>query len=206
MRHGIAGNTLSRNSSLRRATVRDLAKATLTQQRICTTEARAKEARKLVDQLITLGKKGALSDKRRAFAILCDHQLVSDLFNKTASRFKNRVGGYTRIIRLGRRRGDNAQLAFLELTEKEEVVISRPKSTAVARREKLETGTVSQEIKDSAKQKEEQAKIPPKEPPLKKDIVKDLVQKPLTDQGKGKAGPKFMSGIRRMFNRKSSGK
>lgn len=232
MRHGIAGNTLSRNSSLRRATVRDLAKATLIQQRICTTEARAKEARKLVDNLITLGKKGALADKRRAFAILCDHQAVSDLFNKTASRFKNRIGGYTRIIRLGKRRGDNAQLAFLELTEKEEVVVSKPKSTAVARKEKRGAGMVprgtgagaeetsgagtdtlslgQEAAEDSAAhpagQKEEQANMPSKEPSVKKDAVKDLVQKPLSDQGKGRTGHKFMSGIRRMFNRRSSGK
>ncbi len=199
MRHGIAGNTLSRNSSLRRATVRDLAKATLTRQRICTTEDKAKEARKLVDQLITLGKKGTLSDKRRAFAILCDRQLVSDLFSKTSPRFKNRVGGYTRIIRLGRRRGDNAQLAFLELTEKEKIVVTKPKSTAVAKKEKPETVTVS-------KEKEEQPKTLPKEPPLKKDVVKGLAQKPLTGQGKGRVVPKFLSGIRRMFNQKSSGK
>src|SRR3989338_8781601 len=114
MRHGIAGNKLGRNSSLRKATVRDIAKATLVRQRICTTQAKAKEARKLVDKLITLGKKGTLADKRRAFAILCDHKIVSSLFTKTSPRFKNRVGGYTRIIPLGNRRGDNAQLAFLE--------------------------------------------------------------------------------------------
>ena len=65
MRHGIAGNTLSRNQTLRKATVRDIAKATLIVQRICTTHAKAKEARKLVDKLITLGKRGALADKRR---------------------------------------------------------------------------------------------------------------------------------------------
>src|SRR3989338_8184504 len=104
MRHGMAGNKLSRNSSLRKATVRDLAKATLIQQRICTTEAKAKEARKLVDKLITLGKKGTLADKRWTCAILCDHRIVSDLFNKTSPRFKDRVGGYTRIIHLGNRR------------------------------------------------------------------------------------------------------
>ena len=64
MRHGMAGNKLSRNSSLRKATVRDIAKATLERQRICTTQAKAKEARKLVDKLITLGKKGSLADKQ----------------------------------------------------------------------------------------------------------------------------------------------
>ena len=127
MRHRIAGNKLNRNSAHRKATVRDIAKATLISQRITTTKAKAKEARKLVDKLITLGKKGTLADKRRAFAILCDHRLVSDLFSKTSPRFANRAGGYTRIIPLGdRRRGDNAELALLELTEKEIVVVEQP--------------------------------------------------------------------------------
>src|SRR5208282_4762250 len=98
MRHAKAGNRLSRNQSLRKATVRDLAKATLLQERICTTRAKAKEARKMVEKLITLGKKNTLAARRRAFAILCDHHIVSQLFLKTAPRFKNRNGGYTRMI------------------------------------------------------------------------------------------------------------
>ena len=122
MRHRVDGNRLGRNSSLRKATVRDIARAALIHQRICTTKAKAKEARRLVEKLITLGKRADLSSKRRAFAILCDHHLVSDLFNKTAARFKSRMGGYTRIIPLGLRRGDNAHLVYLELTEKEIVV------------------------------------------------------------------------------------
>ena len=114
MRHKISGNRLSRNSSLRKATLRDLAKATLIDQRICTTRAKAKEARKLVEKLITLGKKDTLAARRRAFAILCDHTLVSSLFKETAPRFKNRIGGYTRIIPFNNRIGDNAEMVFLE--------------------------------------------------------------------------------------------
>src|SRR5689334_13312479 len=98
MKHKMAGNRLGRNRSLLKATLRDIAKATLIRERISTTKAKAKEARKLVEKLITLGKKGTLADKRRAFAILSDHKIVSDLFNKTSPRFKSRVGGYTRII------------------------------------------------------------------------------------------------------------
>lgn len=124
MRHKIAGNKLGRNSSWRKATVRDIAKATLIQQRIKTTEAKAKEARKLVDKLITLGKKGSLAHKRRAFSILCDHKLVSELFSKIAVRFAQRQGGYTRIIKLAtNRKGDNAKVVFLELTEKDQSVL-----------------------------------------------------------------------------------
>ena len=205
MRHSIAGNTLSRNTTLRKATVRDIAKATLIQQRICTTHAKAKEARKLVDRLITLGKSGALADKRRAFAILCDHKLVSALFSKTSPRFKNRVGGYTRIIPLGNRRGDNARLAYLELTEKEEIIISKPKSTAAAKTKDLAAEPAkakNQTVPEQSKAKEiSDAEI--KEPVSKKDILKPKSVAPSKD--KEKQGTTF-AGIRKMFNRKSSGK
>jgi large subunit ribosomal protein L17 len=127
MRHKISGNRLSRNKSLRKATLRDLAKATLIDQRICTTSAKAKEARKLVEKLITLGKKDTLAARRRAFAILCDHSLVSSLFKETAPRFKARTGGYTRIIPFNNRIGDNAKMVFLELTEKDRAIISGQK-------------------------------------------------------------------------------
>lgn len=204
MRHGIAGNKLSRNSSLRKATVRDIAKATLTRQRICTTQAKAKEARKLVDKLITMGKSGDLADKRRAFAILCDHKLVSNLFSKTSVRFKDRVGGYTRIIPLGNRRGDNARLAFLELTEKEEIVVSKPKSTAAAKKQDLEAipTTKAEEQKPTAKTKESTV-ADVKEHVFKKDVLKPTKTAPANE--KEKQGGKF-AGIRKMFNRKSSGK
>jgi len=195
MRHGIAGNKLNRNSSHRKATVRDIAKATLIQQRICTTKAKAKEARKLVDKLITLGKKGALADKRHAFAILCDHKLVSQLFTQTASRFKNRVGGYTRIIPLGNRRGDNAQLVFLELTEKAEIIVSKPKSTATAKKDS-EVKTIE---KQTIKETSEESSVEKKDfkPSSKKDVTK---------LDKGKDGKKFFGGIRKMFNRKAGEK
>lgn len=212
MRHGMAGNRLSRNSSLRKATVRDLAKATLIAQRICTTEAKAKQARKLVDKLITLGKKGTLAAKRRAFSILTDHKVVSDLFAKTSPRFKNRVGGYTRIIKLGTRRGDNAALAYLELTEKEIVIVSKPKTAATAKKEKAPAahghehhGHEHHGHEHPEHAHEQEAKPKPKavikEQP-KKDAIKDQAQKPLPDKDKPRG--KFMGGIRNMFNRGSS--
>jgi len=207
MRHKIAGNKLSRNMSLRKATVRDIAKATLIRQRICTTKARAKEARKLVDRLITLSKTGTLANKRRAFAVLCDHRLVSKLFSRTAVLFKERVGGYTRIIPIGPRKGDNAQLVYLELTDQEKVVVSKPKSTAQVK-QKLskptkiqaedaqvvdtqiqEEGEEKQTVKDAAKdsfQKKEVKRAQPKESPAKQDTSKN----------------KF-SGIRKIFRRKT---
>lgn len=127
MRHGKSGNRLSRNQSLRKATMRDMARAILVEERIFTTKAKAKEGRKFIEKLITMGKKGSLADKRRAFAILCDHKMVKSLFEETAPRFKNRAGGYTRIIPFGNRRGDNAQMVYLELTEKKNNIVSKRK-------------------------------------------------------------------------------
>ena len=209
MRHGMAGNRLSRNSTLRKATVRDLAKATLIQQRICTTEAKAKEARKLVDKLITLGKKGTLPAKRRAFAILCDHKIVSDLFGKTSPRFKNRVGGYTRIIKLGTRRGDNASLAYLELTEKEIIIVSKPKSEATVKKSKVETTAQHEHEHHGHEPHEQHTHEHDDEPkPKPKAVIKEQPKKDaIKDQkssDKDKPRGKFMGGLRNMFNRGSS--
>lgn len=187
MRHGQAGNRLSRNRSLLSATLRDMAKAALIQQRIRTTEAKAKEARKLVDHLITLGKKGTLADKRRAFAILCDHGVVSDLFNKTAPLFKNRAGGYTRLIKLGLRRGDNAKLVYLELTEKrpEEIKAKKAKKGAqtVEDAQIVDEKAVAGEKETTKTGRAAVKNVPEKATPVKKAV----------------------GGIRKMFDRKSSG-
>jgi large subunit ribosomal protein L17 len=148
MRHGKSGNRLSRNQSLRKATLRDMARAILLQERICTTLAKAREARKFIDKLITLGKKDTLASRRRAFAILCDHTMVAQLFKTTAPRFKSRNGGYTRIIPYMQRAGDNAALAFLELTEKSRDIITGVKRVKavkeVGKKEASDVKTVSE--------------------------------------------------------------
>ena len=190
MRHQKIRTRLSRNSSLRRATMRDLAKAVLIRQRICTTKPKAKEARKLIERLITLGKEGTLAAKRRAFAILCDHVLVSQLFS-IAGRFNARQGGYTRIIPLGQRRGDNAELAYLELTEKDKVIISKKKTEAQS---KSQTKTKPPEGRFEEKKK---ATVPKTETPPAGHSKKDVVI-----QEKPKPFPKFLGGLRKMFSRK----
>ena len=119
MRHGVSGKKFGRNQKWRAATIRDLVKAVLINDQIRTTKVKACEARKAVEKIITLGKKGTLAAKRRAFSFLCDHSLVSSLFNTIAPRFANRQGGYTRVIKLAvNRQGDNAEMAILELTER----------------------------------------------------------------------------------------
>ena len=192
MRHGLAGNRLSRNRSLRKATLRDMARAILVQERICTTRAKAKEARKLIEKLITLGKKDTLTARRRAFAILCDHTMVSDLFTKTAPRFKSRTGGYTRIIPYMQRAGDNAELAFLELTEKSKEIISGIKHAKVAKKAR-------EDAKAAAGDKTKVAEAETKP-------VEDAeVVTPAHSKADVKATPKVKAkptGIKKLFNRK----
>lgn len=200
MRHRVSGNRLGRNSSLRKSTVRDIAKSTLVHQRICTTKAKAKEARKLVEKLITLGKKETLAAKRRAFSILCDHKIVSNLFNDIAGRFKNRAGGYTRIIPLSERRGDNAMLVYLELTEKK--IVEPKKPVAVKEKAKTVEGA-PQPQKETVKP---EVKKPPaegkKEQPAKHEKV---APPPREIPGKDKSKPKnVVSGIKRLFTKKPS--
>jgi large subunit ribosomal protein L17 len=216
MRHAIAGNRLNRKSSHRKATVRDIAKSALIHERICTTKAKAKEARKLVDQLITMGKKGTLAEKRRAFAILCDHKLVSDLFSAISVRFKERQGGYTRIIPIGTRKGDSAELVYLELTEKKEVVLSKQKVKAGTKKETLKAADKKGKTKTAPKKPKTQAQKPEQdkadtkakenepEPTTHPESDKKHGKKDVIEPKKGNIGKKI-SGFKKFFNKKSSG-
>jgi large subunit ribosomal protein L17 len=184
MRHGKSGNRLSRNQSLRKATLRDMAKAIFLQERICTTRAKAKEARKMIEKLITLGKKDNLAARRRAFAILCDHAEVSQLFTNIAPRFKSRNGGYTRIIPYIQRAGDNAELAFLELTEKSREIITNQKRSK-ATKEAGDTTTVSEAETKPVAPKAETKSVKKTEKPAKAE--KAEVKKTAKAEPKGKA-------------------
>ncbi len=134
MRHGKLNKRFGRFGSARQALIRDLAQATLSYESITTTKIRAKEARKLVERLISLGKEGSLNSRRLAYKELCDHSLVGLLFNDIALRFKNISGGYTRIYSLLQRRGDGAEQVVLELTEKK-----KKEKTPKVKAEKKET-------------------------------------------------------------------
>jgi large subunit ribosomal protein L17 len=194
MRHGLSGNRLSRNRSLRKATLRDMARAILVQERICTTRAKAKEARKFIEKLITLGKKDTLAARRAAFAILCDHSMVSDLFTKTAPRFKSRNGGYTRIIPYIQRAGDNAELAFLELTEKSREIITNQKRTKADKEAAKDAADVSKV--SEAETKPVAAEAPAKEAKTAHSKA-DVKSKP-----KAAAKPKVTP---KLFQRKAGG-
>ena len=119
MRHRKGGSKLGRNPAHRRATLRNLVTNVILRERIQTTLARAKAARPLVEQMITLGKRDSLHTRRQAAAFLMTPEAVKRLFNDLAPRFSERPGGYTRIVRAGWRHGDNAEVAILELVGSE---------------------------------------------------------------------------------------
>jgi len=115
MRHLKSGRQLSRNSAHRWALMRNLITALLREEKIRTTDPKAKELRRWVDRVITLGKRGSLHARRQALGIVQDKAVVRKLFDTIAPRFKDRPGGYTRIIKLGVRRGDAAQMSLIAL-------------------------------------------------------------------------------------------
>lgn len=117
MRHRKKGRKLSRTPAHRRATLRNLAANLLRHGRITTTTAKAKELRPFVERLITLGRRGDLHARRLAISRLHDKVAVGALFEEVGPRFTERPGGYTRILKLGTRRGDAAEMALIELVE-----------------------------------------------------------------------------------------
>ena len=119
MRHRKQGRALSRNASHRRAMLANLATAVLEQEKVKTTTAKAKEARGLVERLITVAKRQDLHARRQVLKTVRNQAVVAKLFDSIAPRFVDRPGGYTRIIRLGQRQGDAAELSILELVETE---------------------------------------------------------------------------------------
>jgi len=115
MRHQVKRYQLRRNTAHRRALLRNLVTSLLEKERIRTTLAKAKAARPVAEKMITLGKRGTLAARRRAVAYLLKESVVQKLFSELGPRFKERPGGYTRIVKLGLRSGDGAQMAMFEL-------------------------------------------------------------------------------------------
>ena len=117
MRHRVAGVKLGRTAAHRRALFRNLVTALLEHEAVRTTDAKAKELRRWADRMITLGKQGTLHARRRAAAVVRRRAVLKKLFDEIAPRFGNRAGGYTRVVKLGVRRGDAAALSLVELVE-----------------------------------------------------------------------------------------
>lgn len=194
MRHRKRSGRLGRRSGHRKALLKNLASSLLIHQEIQTTLAKAKEARRLADTLITLGKKGDLHHRRLAFSVLGDRRLVSLLFTEIAPRFQNRPGGYTRIIRTSNRGGDGAQLAILELTEKK-VEELKPR----AKPEKKPP--VAKKPPPKERQAAPEAVPPKEEKPLKAIERKEKPPKEKKEEVKEKPKTGFLKGLRKFFGR-----
>ena len=118
MRHQLSGRQLSRNAPHRHALLRSLSVALLRHETIRTTIPKAKELRRVVEPMITLAKEPTVANKRLAFDRLRDRDIVTKLFGELGPRYKARPGGYTRILKMGFRVGDNAPMAFVELVDR----------------------------------------------------------------------------------------
>jgi large subunit ribosomal protein L17 len=138
MRHRNAGYKLGRNTSHRRALLRNLVTSILLEDRVETTITKAKAARPHVEKLITLGKKGDVHARRQALSFLQTREAVTRLFDTVAPRYGDRNGGYLRIVRTGFQRGDGAEKAFIELLGAEKILDEKRQKRAEAREKRRE--------------------------------------------------------------------
>ena len=163
MRHNVAFCKLGRNTAHRAALLKNLTISLFTHERIRTTLQKAKELRSYAEKIITLAKQDTLHARRQAYAKLGSHQLVQKLFGEIAPVYAQRPGGYTRIYRLGERRGDNGQLALIELVDRE------PQITAIADSARKSSKAPAKAKKAAGEKPVKEAKAPkapkaPKEP------------------------------------------
>ena len=164
MRHNNSGKRLGRNSSQRLAMMRNMVTSLIQHEKITTTDTRAKELRKLADKMVTLGKKNSLHSRRQALRVVRDRATVARLFDLLAPRYHNRPGGYTRIIKLGNRLGDNAPVSRIEFVEE------------------LDPGKIK--VRKTAKVEEPVAKV---ETPAREEAVQAQEEAPVEEAPAGEA-------------------
>jgi len=159
MRHHLSGRQLSRNAPHRHALLRSLSVSLLRHETIRTTVPKAKELRRVVEPLITLGKEDSEANRRLAFARLRDTEIVSKLFDTIGPRFKARPGGYTRILHMAPRPGDNAPMALMQLVERSapEAVEAAPEDKKAKKADKPKVDLAEKKAKAEAKKVKEKA-------------------------------------------------
>jgi large subunit ribosomal protein L17 len=177
MRHQKAGKRLGRNTSHRKALMRNMATSLLDHERIETTEAKAKEVRRYAEKMITLGKRGDLHARRQALSFLRMRKVVAKVFDDYAERFKDRSGGYTRIMKLGRRTGDGARMAVIELLPE----VKEKKRDKEKDKKKAPVKKAAKDVKGEKEKVKESAEKKGKE---KKEVKKETKGTP---KAKGKA-------------------
>jgi len=203
---------MGRDASHRKDTLRLLATALLRFQRIKTTMRKAKEARRVAEGLITLAKRDDLTARRRAFSVLTNRDIVERLFRDVAPLFKNRASGYTRIIPLGFRKGDGAQMVLLELTEKK-IIEKAPKKAKAAKKEAAADAKAAKpkeeakgaEVKEAPKKLQEEPKprgVPKSKPTFMEEKAKEKAK---TEDKKMEDRKGFMRNLRGYFRKRGRG-
>jgi len=134
VRHRKRHGKLGRSSAHRKAMLRNMVTSLLDLERIETTDAKAKELRRVADRMITLGKRGSLHARRQALSVIRSREVTSKVFDELADRFRERPGGYTRVLKVGRRTGDAAPMSIIELVEGEAAEASKKADKKAARR------------------------------------------------------------------------
>ncbi|MFC1674867.1 50S ribosomal protein L17 [Candidatus Omnitrophota bacterium] len=192
MRHRIKRGRLNRFTSWRKATLKALFRSLLLNQSIRTTKGKALAVKPLADRMISLAKANTLAAKRRAYTVLGDHALVKLLFAEIGPRFAKRNGGYTRIINLIPRRGDNAPMAILEFTE----IVKKdfPKKAKAKAAAVKDTG-----LKQPEAPQKDGGKLALEEPPKPAIAVKEKEKKRPPEKKKPKKN--FLGGIRKIFKK-----
>lgn len=117
MRYGKSGSKLGRSTAHKKAMLRNMATSIIKFEKIKTTDSKAQELKRVTDKLVTLGKRGDLHARRQALSFVRDRAMVAKLFDELSERYRNRAGGYTRVIKLGSRAGDNAPMSIIELIQ-----------------------------------------------------------------------------------------
>ncbi len=209
MRHRKNSRKLSRKHSHRKAMLNNMARSLIIYQRIKTTLAKAKEARRLTERLISLSKRDTLHSRRLAYDVLRDRVLVAKLFKEIAPLFKDRNGGFTRIVRLNNRTGDGAGLVILELVEKLKKE-EKPKKIKETREKKPEPAKELHKKEEKPREekvkeiKKEEEKVKPKaerEEKKPQEPPKKAAQEVSEKREEPKKKPGFLEGIRKFFKK-----
>jgi large subunit ribosomal protein L17 len=191
MRHAVSGRKLGRTSSHREALFRNQLQSLVDKERIITTLPKAKELRPIAEKVITRGKHGTVHDRRWALRWLSKRELVKKLFDDIAPRFAERPGGYLRIVKLGPRQGDGAEMAVLELVERESVAApaEAPKETKAKKEPKPKKEAKDGEAKAKKAAAKPKKTVAPKKPAKKEGTEKTKKgggqQKGITRQKQG---------------------
>lgn len=203
MRHRKRRSKLGMMTAHRNAMLRNMARSLLKFQRIETTVARAKEARRLVEHLVTLSKTDTVASRRMAYDILTDRDLVGKLFKEVSPLFKARSSGYTRIIPTGFRRGDGASMCIFELTEKKVVEkLPRKKKEKKEKAEEVRPETETKPVKEEHKKPKEEPRI--KAVPKTKLSLEEekRAEKAKSEEKKVADKRGFMKNIRGLFRKR----